>query len=222
MKQKTIAGIVAAIALVIGVYAATIIAPPKQGIGEQPGSAGDTAFMQRYPQPRELSEFTLTSHDSEVFTKDDFRGKWSLLFVGYTYCPDICPTTLAELNNAYPDIIAAAGNEPLQIVFLSVDPKRDTPERLKQYMQFFNEKFVGVTGEHSELFPLVRSMGMMYSMTESTDNPNYLVDHSASVVVINPQAQVIGRFKPEHKPGAIPISDTAQIIADLPRIMGSR
>ena len=214
MSQKSITLVVAIVALVVGVYAALVIAPPAT----EDASVPDTQYVQLYPNPRELSDFVLTNHNNETVNKDAFKGKWSLLFVGYTYCPDICPTTLAAMNSAYPQIVAATESS-LQVVFLSVDPQRDTIERLDQYMTFFNDEFVGMTGEHAQLFPLVRSMGMMYSMTESTDNPNYLVDHSASIVVINSEAQVIGRFKPQHKPGELAISDTEQILADLPVLM---
>lgn len=210
MTQTQITGIVAFIALIVGVYVATIIAPP--GMQTQP------AYLQMYPQPRELTNFTLTDHNHQSIDKSIFEGKWSILFVGYTYCPDICPTTLAAVSSAYGDLLNATPQDP-QVVFLSVDPKRDTIERLNEYMNFFNPAFIGMTGEHKELFPLVRSMGMMYAMTESTDNPDYLIDHSASIVVINPQAQVIGRFKPQHIPGELAISDTAQLIADLPLLM---
>lgn len=210
MTQTQITGIVAFIALIVGVYVATIIAPPS--MQTQP------AYLQMYPQPRELTNFTLTDHNHQSIDKSIFEGKWSILFVGYTYCPDICPTTLAAVSSAYGDLLNATPQDP-QVVFLSVDPKRDTIERLNEYMNFFNPAFIGMTGEHKELFPLVRSMGMMYAMTESTDNPDYLIDHSASIVVINPQAQVIGRLKPQHIPGELAISDTAQLIADLPLLM---
>jgi len=223
MNQKNITAVVAVVAVIVGVYVAIVIAPPgttnKDSAETSAVTEYSTQYMQRYPQPRALSEAALIDHNQQPFSKQNFENKWSLLFVGYTYCPDICPTTLAELNNAYPGIVETVGDAPLQVVFLSVDPKRDSPERLNEYMNFFNQNFVGVTGEHAQLFPFVRSMGMMYSMTESTDNPNYLVDHSASVVVINPKAQVIGRFKPQHSPGKIPISDSQQIIADLPAII---
>jgi protein SCO1/2 len=105
---------------------------------------------------------------------------------------------------------------------LSVDPKRDTVERLNEYVGYFNPDFIAATGPHEQLFPLVRSMGMMYSMSESTDNPNYLVDHSASVVVINPDGNVVGRFKPKHVLGELSISDTQQIMADMPLLLSSR
>jgi protein SCO1/2 len=110
----------------------------------------------------------------------------------------------------------------LQVWFLSVDPKRDTIERLNEYVNYFNPEFAATTGPHEQLFPLVRSMGMMYSMSESTDNPNYLVDHSASIVVINPDGNVIGRFKPKHVLGQVSISDTEQIMDDMPILLGSR
>ena len=217
MNEKQITGIVAVVALIVGIYVAIVIAPPSVE-DDGANTTAQTQYLQQFPQPRELYDFTLTDHTGASVDKSVLTGKWSLLFVGYTYCPDVCPTTMAAVNAAYPELQSAA-TAPLQVIFLSVDPKRDTTERLGEYMTFFNDQFLGMTGEHSELFPLVRSMGMMYSMTESTDNPNYLVDHSASIVVINPDAQVIGRFKPQHKPGELAISDTEQILADLPIIM---
>jgi len=192
-----------------------------------------TEFMQWYPAARKIADFTLTNHHNQPMTNDDLIGQWTLAFVGYTFCPDICPTTLAALNQAYPKIIATAGAstadfaadttdpQPIKVWFLSVDPKRDTIERLAEYVGFFNPEFIAATAEHKQLYPLVRSMGMMYSMSQSTDDPNYLVDHSGSVVVINPLGQVIGRFKPQHAPGQIAMSDTSQIIADMPKVVAS-
>lgn len=178
-----------------------------------------TDYMQWYPLPRKVSDFTLTNNHNQPMTNADLNGQWTLAFVGYTYCPDICPTTLAALNQAYPKIVATVSEQPIKVWFISVDPKRDTIERLAEYVGFFNSEFIGATAEHKQLYPLVRSLGMMYSMSESTDEPNYLVNHSGSVVVINPLGQVIGRFKPKHAPGQIAISDTAQIIADMPKVM---
>jgi protein SCO1/2 len=181
-----------------------------------------TDYMQWYPMARKIVDFTLTNHHNQPMTNADLKGQWTLAFVGYTFCPDICPTTLAALNQAYPKILASADQQPIKVWFLSVDPKRDTIERLAEYVGFFNPEFIGATAEHKQLYPLVRSMGMMYSMSQSTDDPNYLVDHSGSVVVINPLGQVIGRFKPQHAPGQIAMSDTAQIIADMPKVIAYR
>ena len=209
--SKLQAGLIAFIALVIGVVVAITIAPP--------GGTNATQHVSLYPQARALPSFQLVDHNKQTFTAANLIGHWSLVFVGYTYCPDICPTTLAELKSVYPDLQKIPSDFPIQIVLLSVDPKRDTPERLNEYINFFHPDFIAVSGEHSQLFPLVRAMGMMYSMSQSTDNPNYLVDHSSSVVVVNPKAQVIGRFKPEFVVGELPVSEGQKILVDMPAIV---
>ena len=204
--SKLQAGLVAFFALVIGIVAAIYIAPP---------SAQKTQHVSLYPQVRALPDFQLVDHNNKTFTSENLKDHWSLVFVGYTYCPDICPTTLAELKDIYPQLKKIQTDFPIQVVLLSVDPKRDTPARLNEYINFFDPEFIAVSGEHKQLFPLVRAMGMMYAMSESTDNPNYLVDHSSSVVVINPSAQVVGRFKPDFVVGELPVSEGQKILADM-------
>ena len=208
--SKLQAGLIAFIALVIGVVAALNIAPPR---------VDKTQHVSLYPQVRALPDFQLVDHNNQAFTPQNLMGHWSLVFVGYTYCPDICPTTLAELKGIYPELQKIPSEFPIQVVLVSVDPKRDTPKRLNEYINFFHPDFIGVSADHPELFPLVRAMGMMYSMSESTDNPNYLVDHSSSVVVVNPKAQVVGRFKPDFVVGQLPISEGQKILSDMPAIM---
>lgn len=208
--SKLQAGLIAFIALVIGIVVALTIAPP---------SADKTQHVSLYPQARAMPDFQLVDHNNQAFTSKNLMEHWSLVFVGYTYCPDICPTTLAELKGIYPELQKIPSDFPIQIVLLSVDPKRDTPKRLNEYINFFHSDFIAVTGEHPQLFPLVRAMGMMYSMSESTDNPNYLVDHSSSVVVVNPKAQVVGRFKPEFIVGQLPVSEGQKILVDMPAIV---
>ena len=215
MSQKNIVGIVAVIALVLGIYGATVIAPPDTDA--QP----ETKYFSTYPAPRELSNVSLTTHTGEPFTKASLENQWTLAFVGYTFCPDICPTTMASLNRIYPSLQAINSEYPIRVLFISVDPNRDSIERLAEYIGFFNDSFIAATGEHKNLFPLTRSMGMMYSISESTDNPNYLVDHSGSVVVVNPKAQVIGRFKPVMSPGKLAVADGQQILHDMQIIAGA-
>ncbi|QJR80854.1 SCO family protein [Alteromonas pelagimontana] len=213
MNQRAVAGIAAAVALVIGIIGAIYIAPPNVT------DPSDTEYLQRYPEPRRLSDFTLTDHKGQPFTSANLKGKWTLAFMGYTYCPDICPTTLANLNQIYPELAAIKSDSPVQVLFISVDPKRDSSERLGEYIGFFSPDFIAATGNHDQLFPLVRSMGMMYAIAESTENSDYLVDHSASIVLIDPTAKVIGRFKPVLEPGKMAVSDAQQILADMPKIM---
>jgi len=213
MNQRIIVGIVAALALIAGVVGALYIAPPSSHSTAQP------EYFQAYPEPRAISDFSLTNHHGETFTQASLKDQWSLVFVGYTFCPDICPTTMAELNSIYPELSTLNSTHPIRIIFVSVDPKRDSINRLSEYVSYFNKEFVAVTGEHKSLFPFVRNLGMMYAISESTDNPNYLVDHSASVVLIDPKARVIGRFKPTRQPGKLSISDSQQILADMPVII---
>jgi len=213
MNQKILVGVIAAVALVAGIVGALYIAPP--------GSQSEVAprYFQSYPEPRVIAPFSLTDDEQNTFTEASLLGQWSLVFVGYTFCPDICPTTMAQLNEIYPELQAIESSNPIRVIFVSVDPKRDTIDRLSEYVSYFNSEFVAVTGEHAALFPFVRNLGMMYAMAESTDNPNYLVDHSASVVLVDPQARVIGRFKPKREPGKLSISDSQQILEDMPVII---
>lgn len=208
MKQSVIVASAAVVALVVGVWLSLTIAPKAQ-----------PQHILTYPAPRPLADVKLLSHKGEQLSNEWFKEQWTLTFVGYTFCPDVCPTTLAELKRIYPKITAIESEFPIKVLFLSVDPKRDTQERLNEYIEFFNPAFFAATAEHSELFPLVRSMGMAYSMVDSTDKPNYLVDHSASVVLVNPEGNVVGRFKPDHQPGKLAISNGEQIVQDLPAIV---
>ncbi len=212
MNQRAVAGLVAGIALILGIIGAIYIAPPA------PDDA-QPQYLQQFPQPRALTDFTLTDHNGNTVTPQALEGQWTLAFLGYTFCPDICPTTMAALSGAYPQIKQIPSDAPVKVWFISVDPNRDTTERLNEYVGYFNNEFTAVSGEHTEMFPLVRSMGMMYSMAESTDDPNYLVNHSASLVLINPDAKVIGRFKPVSEPGKLAVADVDQILADLPAIV---
>jgi len=213
MNQRIFVGVVAFIALVAGMIGAIYIAPPSVD------NAQETQYFQFYPEPRAIDPFVLTDHKGNPFNEGALTERWSLVFLGYTFCPDICPTTMAELNGIYPSLQSINSEYPIDVVFVSVDPNRDSIERLAEYIGFFNTSFIGVTGEHKALFPLARNLGMMYAIADSTDNPNYLVDHSASIVLINPKAQVIGRFKPKREPGKLSISDAQQILADMPVIV---
>ena len=206
--KNVLIGLIAVGALIAGALIAVNLSQPKE-----------TQYAKLYPQGRQLSDVNLTDQHGATINTEWFANKWTLTFVGYTFCPDICPTTLAELKSIYPQLSGIDSEFPIQVLFLSVDPNRDTVPRLKEYVDFFNPEFAAATAEHKYLFPVVRSMGMMYSITDSTDNPNYLVDHSASVVIINPKAQVVGRFVPIHEPGQIAISDGTQILTDMPVII---
>lgn len=171
-----------------------------------------------YPQPRALANFNLTDQHGNNVSREQLYGQWTLAFVGYTSCPDICPLTLAKLAGAQPEL-AKMVEQPLKVWFVSVDPKRDSTEQLNNYVSYFEQADVlGMTAGHDQLFPFVRQLGLMYALS-STTAEEYLVDHSASVALINPQAQLVAMFKPPMQPGELPVISGEQLLADFPLVL---
>ncbi|MBZ0071734.1 MAG: SCO family protein [Thiohalobacteraceae bacterium] len=149
----------------------------------------------RLDEPRPLQAFDLVDHHGQPFDLDRLRGHWTFLFFGYTHCPDVCPTTMATLNAAARRMAELEEPPPLaQFAFVSVDPERDTPEQLSKFVPYFNKTFLGVTGTPPAIDAFTRQLGIMH-MKVDTDSPDgYLVDHSASVVLIDPQARFHALF----------------------------
>jgi protein SCO1/2 len=171
-----------------------------------------------YPQPRTLSDFSLTDQFGAKVDRERLYGQWTLAFVGYTYCPDICPLTLAKLAGVHSNL-AVMLDKPLKIWFISVDPNRDTVPQLNSYVNYFAQPAViGMTAGHEQLFPFVRQLGLMYAIGSTTE-PNYVVDHSASIVLINPQGQLVAMFKPPMQVGELPVVSSEQLIADFPLVL---
>lgn len=147
--------------------------------------------------PRPLPQFSLVDQDGQPVTEADFTDRWSLLFFGFTHCPDICPDTLGRLH-AVEQSLASADARRLQIVFVSLDPKRDTPEQLSTYLEYFDPDFVGLTGRLEELDKLTQALYLPFSYRGDTESGDYSVDHSGALVLISPQGQVAAYFSPPH------------------------
>lgn len=174
------------------------------------------------PTPRPLPEFNMQTQAGKVFSKADFSGRWTLLFLGYTYCPDICPMTLANLSRAYPDLKTQVPD--LQVVLLTADPQRDTSDRLQQYIAYFHKDFLAVRGEHSSLLPLTQALGLVYAMVDQSvdgESDTYSVDHSASIVLVGPDGRLQARFRPDFKQGTTPVVDMALLKTTLPQLTQS-
>ncbi len=186
-----ILGTVAAVAAVAGLVVANFVFKPDQ----LPGTAIATGTL--LPTPRAIPEFTLQGTDGQAFTRAQFDGKWSVIFVGFTRCPDICPNTMGLLKAVHGKL--AATGQSLQVVLLSVDPERDTPEALNKYVTYFDPSFRGATGPTSELDKLGAAMGFVYMKSPGATPETYNVDHSSALILINPQAQVAGYFTPPFK-----------------------
>ena len=163
-------------------------------------------------QARPLPDFELTDDHNRPLTRADLLGKWSLMFFGYTNCPDICPIALQTLDQTLrsiddPDVVKA-----LQVYFISVDPERDTPQRLAEYVPYFNPTFIGATAPLDKLDKLTGPLGIAHEIHDHPEgSESYGVDHSGAIVLINPQAEYAALF------GAP--QDAAAMARDLTRIV---
>ena len=176
-----------------------------------------------YQQARAIPAFTLTDEFSQPFSNQQLKGKWSLVFLGYTSCPDVCPMTLQNLNLIFDKLMAIASNT--QILLVSADPKRDSTKKLTQYIAYFNDNFKALRAEHDVLFPFSRSLGLMYAITSKNnansaeENDSYWVEHSASLVLINPAGKISAIFKPEQVVGELPNLNSEKLVSDYQKIV---
>lgn len=151
--------------------------------------------------PRKFSNFELTDHRGKAFTLENLKGKWSLLFFGFSQCPDICPTTLAAAARMYAELDPEE-KQQLQVVLVSLDPERDTPEQLARYVPYFNPDFIGTSGNPYVLLKLATELNVAYSKVE-LDDDSYTIDHSGNLVLINPLGHYHGFMKPPFQHGSM-------------------
>ncbi len=153
------------------------------------------------PDARVIADFRLADHHSQPFSLADLRGKWSLIFFGFTDCPDVCPGTLFELQKVNASMIQAleAESDRPQILFFSVDPERDTPAKLEQYLSYFDPGFIGITGDQVQLLPLTRQLGIAYRIDDhEPGTQQYDVAHSVSILLTDPEGRLYGAFPAPH------------------------
>jgi protein SCO1 len=143
--------------------------------------------------PRSIGEFELVDHRGEAFNRARFEGKWSLVFFGFTYCPDVCPTTMTFLNEFMASLEGTEAQDT-QVVMVSVDPARDTVQQLAGYVPFFNPDFIGVTGEFLDIHRVATALNTPFRKVMG-EGDNYQVDHSSNIVLINPRGDYHGFFK---------------------------
>ncbi|OUS14150.1 hypothetical protein A9Q89_01400 [Gammaproteobacteria bacterium 53_120_T64] len=157
------------------------------------------------PEARALSAFSVIDQDSKTFSNRQLLGKWHLLSYGYTYCPDVCHTTLSVLTQFSAQLKQQGLDKDLEILFYSIDHRRDTPPRLQYYLALFSGKFIGLThrdGGQADALPLEESLGMISSIQiKNTDNSatkeqTYRVSHDAMLYLINPDGKLQAVLKP--------------------------
>lgn len=153
---------------------------------------------------RKIAVPALLKDNGELFTLEDLTGQWHLLFFGYTHCPDICPTTMGVLAQAKKTALANNQTFP-QVVFISVDPQRDSVDMLGDYVRYFDDDFIGVTGKEDLIKALTLQMSVVYMKmpVAGASDSAYLVDHSSALLLLNPEGKLVAFLNPPHEPKTI-------------------
>lgn len=193
----------AVLALALGLLAGYLVFGPRP----LPRPRTDALLLQA---PKALSDFSLMDDTGHSFTAASLQGHWSLLYTGYTHCPDACPTTLAALDQAMKFLKIPVDRHP-QVYFISVDPQRDSPELLKNYTFYFNPGFIGVTGSQDQLQVLTAPLGLDFSYEKPDAKGNYGVVHSTAVVLVDPKGREVALYTPPLDPKRM-ASDYVNII----------
>lgn len=141
-----------------------------------------------------LPQVSLIDQDNQTFTQQNLKGKWSLLFFGYTNCPDICPTTLQTMGQ----VADKLGDYDINYLFITVDPKRDTVAVIKEYVGFFHADFMGITGDKTEIDRLAETLGIVYNYDGDLNDDQYTVSHYGAILVIDPEARLRAHILPPH------------------------
>lgn len=158
------------------------------------------------PSAKPIADFELIDQNGETMTLANLENRWTFVFFGYTQCPDVCPTSLSMLGQ----VMRLLEKEPAlnampHGMFISVDPERDTPELLKQFVPYFYPDFSGATGSPAELMKLTRQLGILYAKSDDDNNEDdsYLMDHSAAIILFDPDGKYHALFNVPHDPALI-------------------
>ena len=182
--------ITSVVAIIIGVYF-------QQSNEEGTIESSEFEKITILPTPKALDNVNFTDHNGDPFTEKDLIGKWSILFFAFTNCPDVCPSTLHTLKQVKQNM----GQEwsPFQLLMITVDPARDTSERLSQYVPFFDPEFIGLRADLDYTSAFAKDLGVLFFKGKVQKNGGYDVDHSAYMILINPKGQYAGVISAPHK-----------------------
>ena len=186
--KLTIAGLLLFITVIVAGFVYRVSLPRIMTASEM--SANGLYLLET---PRNIGEFDLIDHHGNPFNPGRLEGQWTLVFFGFTHCPDICPTTMTFLNTFLESLEGTEAQDP-QVVMVSVDPARDTVQQLADYMPYFNPDFIGVTGEFLDIHRFATKLNIPFRKVMDEDG-SYQVDHSSNIVLINPRGDYHGFFR---------------------------
>ena len=197
--------IVAITALAVGVY----LSPNERGAPFDPNDFNGTILS----QPRAISQFDLVNDENQPFTNDNLKGKWTMMFFGFTHCPHICPMTMTHLKETYEQLQQTNAQALPQVVLVSVDPERDTVERMHTYVKSFNPSFIGATGEADAIAAMTKEIGVAYiKLSDPNGSDDYDIEHTGAIMLFNPDGNLAGFFTTPHEPEKI-AADFKKLIA---------
>ena len=186
--KLTIAGLLLFITVIVAGFVYRVSLPRIMTASEM--SANGLYLLET---PRNIGEFDLIDHHGNPFNPARLEGQWTLVFFGFTHCPDICPTTMTFLNTFLESLEGTEAQDP-QVVMVSVDPARDTVQQLADYMPYFNPDFIGVTGKFLDIHRFATKLNTPFRKVMDEDG-SYQVDHSSNIVLINPRGDYHGFFR---------------------------
>ena len=156
------------------------------------------------PDAKPVTEFQLTDHHGQPFTLENLKHNWTFAFFGYTHCPDVCPTSMAMLAQVRGNLEKLDVLDKLpQVVFVSVDPERDSTTLLSEFVPYFHPDFIGARGDAQNTLNLTRQLGILYGKAEDSTAEDYLVDHSAAIILFDPDGAFRAVFGIPHDPALI-------------------
>jgi len=150
------------------------------------------------PTVKSLGDVNFVDHNDKPFGLDRFKGKWTIVFFGFTNCPDICPTTLLTLAKVKTSLKEVGAWDSYQVIMISVDPERDSPERLKSYVPYFDSEFIGLRAPIDYTSQFAKNLGILIRKGKVLDNGGYDVDHGAALILVNPKGQYAGVLTAPH------------------------
>jgi protein SCO1/2 len=170
----------------------------------------DLPGVRYFAKPIDLQNFTLVDQNSRPFNANRLNGHWTVMFFGYTHCPDVCPTTLSVMANVHEQLSQHKDFPKTKFVFVSVDPLRDSPQRLQEYVTYFDPTFLGVTGQQVEIDKLTSQAGAFYDFEDpqtgarlaandlKSASADYIVNHYSALIIVNPSGKMIAHIYSPH------------------------
>lgn len=209
IRRSTLLILIAALAAGLGLWTA------QRAMHSSNSLSVALANVLLLPEARPIPAFSLQGGDGSAVTNESLQGRWTLTFIGFTHCPDVCPTTLALMASAEKlwNTTLPAEQRP-RILFVSVDPERDSPAHTQKYARFFSPDAIGASGDAAALEAFARSLSMVFMKApaaEGSDPANYSIDHSAHISLLDPKGRFAGLIRP-------PL-DAAQIASDMTAIV---